>query len=56
MEGKVSRDDFTMMARSLVRLDLEPEEEEILYRLMTVFGRSQELRRMEDQLRNDPSM
>jgi hypothetical protein len=56
MDGKVTRDDFTMMVRSLIRLDLEPEEEEILYRIMTVFGRSQELRKMEDRLRSNPDM
>lgn len=56
VEGKVTRDDFTMMVRRIVRLDLEPEEEDILYRIMTVFGRSQELRRMEEQFRNNPLM
>jgi hypothetical protein len=50
--GYVSRDDFTMMVRNLLHLDLEPEEEEVLYRIVTVFGRSQDIKFMEDQLIN----
>jgi len=53
--GQVSRHDFTMMVRNMLKLDLEPEEEEVLYRLMTVFGRSQEIKFMEDQIENTES-
>mmetsp|Transcript_1036 Transcript_1036/g.1295 ORF Transcript_1036/g.1295 Transcript_1036/m.1295 type:complete len:1790 (+) Transcript_1036:84-5453(+) len=55
-DGKCTRDDFTMITRSLVKLELEPEEEEVLYRIMTVFGRSQEMKFMEDQLNKNPDI
>jgi len=51
----VSRNDFTPMIRNILKLDLEPEEEEVLYRLMTVFGRSKEIKFIEDQINNTES-
>lgn len=46
----VCRDDFSCMLRDWLKLDLEPEEEEVLYRVMTVFGRIQEIKVLENDI------
>eukprot|EP00615_Pteridomonas_danica_P019109 CAMPEP_0114400996 /NCGR_PEP_ID=MMETSP0102-20121206/16879_1 /TAXON_ID=38822 ORGANISM="Pteridomonas danica, Strain PT" /NCGR_SAMPLE_ID=MMETSP0102 /ASSEMBLY_ACC=CAM_ASM_000212 /LENGTH=174 /DNA_ID=CAMNT_0001563779 /DNA_START=281 /DNA_END=802 /DNA_ORIENTATION=- len=53
--SKVDRGSFTSMLRDILKLDLELEEEEVIYRVMTAFGRSQEIKSMEDELNADYS-